>query len=45
MRPIVKKLHVSEKTIIRSIHEDIRYKSYGMKRGQFIAEKNQKKTV
>ena len=35
-----KKLYVSEKTIRRNVHEDIRYKSYMMKRGQFIAEKS-----
>ena len=34
-----KKFHVSEKTTRRSVHEDIRYKSYVMKRGQFISEK------
>ena len=31
---------MSEKTIRRSVHEDIRYKSYVMKRGQFISEKS-----
>ena len=40
MRSIAKKLHVSEKTIRRSVHEDILYKSYVMKRGQFISEKS-----
>ena len=35
-----KKLHASEKTIRRSVHEDIRYKSYVMKRDQFISEKS-----
>ncbi len=44
MRTIAKKLHVSEKTIRRSVHEDIRYKSYVMKKGQFISE-NLKKTA
>ena len=40
MRSIAKKLHVSEKTIRRSVHEDIRYKFYMMKRIQFISEKS-----
>ena len=40
MRSVAKKLHVSEKTIKRSVHEDIRYKSYVMKRCQFISEKS-----
>ena len=40
MRSIAKKLHVSEKTIRRNVHEDIRYKSYVIKRGQFISEKS-----
>ena len=35
-----KMLHVSEKTIRRSVHDDIRYKSYVIKRGQFIFEKS-----
>ncbi len=34
-----KKLHVSEKTIRRSFQENIRYKPYVMKTGQFIFEK------
>ena len=38
MGSIPKKLHVSEKIIKRSVHEDIQYKSYGMKRSQFISE-------
>ena len=38
MRSIAKKLRVSEKTI-KSVHEDIRYKSYIIKRDQFISEK------
>ena len=40
MRSIVKKLHVSEKTIRRIVHEDIRHNSCVMKRGQFISEKS-----
>ena len=35
-----KKLHVSEKMIRTNVHEDIRYKSYVMKRGQFISEES-----
>ena len=40
MRSIAKMLHMSEKKIWRSVHEDIRYKSYEMKRSQFITEKS-----
>ena len=40
MRSIVKMLHVSEKRVRRNVHEDIRYKSYVMKRGNFISEKS-----
>ena len=40
MRSIERKLHVSEKTIRRSVHEDIWYKCYVMKRNQFISEKS-----
>ena len=40
MGSIAKKLHVSENTIRKSVHEDIRYKSYVMKRSQFISEKS-----
>ena len=40
MRSIAKTLHVSEKTIRRSVHEDIRYKSHVMKRDQIISEKS-----
>ena len=38
MRSIAKDLNVSEATIRRTCHEDLRYKSYVMKRGQFISE-------
>ena len=40
MRSISKKLHMTEKIIRRNVHKDIRYKSYVMKRGQFIYEKS-----
>ena len=40
MRSIAKKLLVSKKTIRRSVHEEIRYKSYVIKKGQFIYEKS-----
>ena len=40
MRSIEKKLHVSKKTIRRSVYEDIQYKSYVIKRVQFISEKS-----
>ena len=40
MRSIAKKLHVSEEIVRRSVYEDIRYKSNGIKRGQFISEKS-----
>ena len=40
IRSIAKKLHMSEKTIRRSVHEDIRYKPYVLKRSQFISEKS-----
>ena len=39
-RSIAKKFHESEKSIRRSVYENIRYKSYVMKRGQFISEKS-----
>ena len=42
MRSITKRFPLLEKEIRRSVHKDIRYKSYVMKRGQFISE-NQKK--
>ena len=35
-----KKLHVYERTIRRSVHADIRYKSHVMKKGQSISEKS-----
>ncbi|EFN60862.1 hypothetical protein EAG_00186, partial [Camponotus floridanus] len=37
IRAISKDLQVSECTIRRIIHEDIRYKSYVMRRGQFMS--------
>jgi len=37
IRAISKDLQVSECTIRRIIHEDIRYKSYAMRRGQFMS--------
>ena len=40
MRSTAKKLYVSEKTIRRRVHEDIRYNSYVMKWGQFNSEKS-----
>ena len=40
MRLLAKKLHLFEKTIWRNVHEDIRYKFFVMKRGQFISEKS-----
>ena len=40
IRSIAKRLHVSEKTIKRSVHDDIRYKFYVMNRGHFISEKS-----
>ena len=44
MRSFAKKLHVSKK-ITRSVHEDIRYKTYIMKRGQFIFEKSKENNL
>lgn len=41
MRVIAKELHVSEWTIRTLVHEDIRYKSYELKRGQFLSAKTQ----
>jgi len=37
IRAILKDLQVSECTIRRIIHEDIRYKSYAMRKGQFMS--------
>ena len=45
MRSIAKKLHVSEKTIKRNVHEDIRFKSCVMKGGQFISKKSKRKPL
>ena len=38
MRSIAKDLGVSEATIQRTVHKNLRYKSYVMKRGQFMFE-------
>ena len=45
MRSIAKKLHLFEKTIKRYVHEDILFKSYVMKRGQFISTKSKRKPL
>lgn len=37
IRIIARDLHVSECTIRRIVHEDIQYKSYAMRRGQFMS--------
>ena len=44
MRSISKEMHVSERKI-RSVHEDIRYKSYVMKRDQVISEKSKQNSL
>ena len=38
MRSIATDLGVSEATIRRTVHQDIRYKSYVMRKGQFMSE-------
>lgn len=45
MRAIANQLLVSESTIRRVVHEDIRYKSYVMRRGQFMSDKNRENRV
>ena len=45
MRAIAKEKDVSEATIRRVVHEDIRYKSYVMRRGQFLPEKAKENRV
>jgi hypothetical protein len=39
MRSLSKKFNVSEKTIRNVVHEDLRYKSYVMRKGQFLSDK------
>ena len=41
IRSIAKDLQVSEGTIRNVVHKDIRYKSYVMRRGQFMSERTQ----
>lgn len=38
MRSLAAELGVSEGTIRNTVHEDLRYKSYGMRKGQFMSE-------
>jgi hypothetical protein len=38
MRSIATEMSVSERTVRRIIQKDIRYKSYAMRRGQFMSE-------
>ena len=45
MREIARKINVSESTNRRTVHEDIRYKSYVMRRGQFLSAKNRENRV
>lgn len=45
MKLIAKELHVSEWTIRTLVHEDIWYKSYGLKRGQFLSAKTQENSL
>ena len=39
MTSLAKEFHVSEGTIRKVVHEDIRYKSFVMRKGQFMSEK------
>ena len=41
IRAISRDLQVSECTLRRIVHEDIRYKSYVMRRGQFMSAQTQ----
>jgi len=42
MRSIAKELQVSDWMIRKVVHEDLRYKSYVLRRGQFLSEKTEK---
>ena len=39
MRALARELQVDDATIRRVVHEDLRYKSYVMRRGQFLSER------
>jgi DNA-binding transcriptional regulator YhcF (GntR family) len=43
MRALAKEMQCNEKTIRKCIQEDIRYKSYKMRRGQFMSEATKQK--
>jgi hypothetical protein len=43
MRELAKEMQCDEKTIRNCIQEDIRYKSYKMRRGHFMSEANKQK--
>ena len=45
MMSTAKKLYASEKTVNSSVHEDNRYKSYVIKRGQFVLEKSKENRI
>ena len=45
MREIARKINVSESTIRRAVHDDLRYKSYVMRRDQFLFAKNRENRV
>lgn len=45
IRALGRELQVDEATIRRVVHEDLRYKSYVMRRGQFMSEKTRENRV